>query len=371
MIVLLLSCSRNTQKMITRVSSEVGEIPENLVVDDTVRLLQIGDNMHLKYLGTGGYFIASEKDGLLIDPFFSPHQIVPMAFGKIGTIPENVEKGLDDLREVLYSRVSSVFVTHSHYDHLMDVPYVFHHFMDTALDNRIIYGSESTRTTLKYVVDSTHLSDISANVSSPTKVGEWVYLPNRTIRVMPVETKHAPHLKKGITIRLYKGEARPNPRYNHELKRMRPKRWRKGEVYGYLIDFLSGNDITARLYLLSSSSSPPNGSLPAEVLEEAPVDIAIVGSASFNNVENFPEGIVEHLNPDRILVTHWEDLFKPYQHSPSRMIRASDIGEYISRLNAIYPFEQQDVQRVYLPEPGTHFISTQVADLPMITPEAN
>jgi hypothetical protein len=107
-----------------------------------------------------------------------------------------------------------------------------------------------------------------------------------------------------------------------------------------------------RIYLLSSASSPPDGFIHEEILTEHKVNLAILGAASSGNVQNYPQGILQHLKPEKLIIAHWEDLFKPYQHTPSRLIRATKFKKLIPGINEVYPWKVEDEQQFYMPVPG-------------------
>lgn len=356
--ILLLSCSKNTYKLFDKKSIVASEIdctlvsPKNIVLDYPIN--HSLEDLHLKYLGSGGYYIGNKSASILIDPFFSPYQMVPLTFTKIVTNTENVEMGLADIREEVYETISGLFVTHSHYDHLLNVPYVFNHYLDTTDHNVKIYGSSSVKTITKSVVDSTRIIIIEDNTSSIDNTGQWIYMEDSTIRVLPTRTKHAPHYKKIVSINLYKGEAKPINNYTTDLTPTFVTKWKEGSTYAYLIDFLDNDRPYFRIYLLSSASSPPMGFVNNEILKEHPVNLAILGAASAANVENYPMGILEHIKPEKLLIAHWEDLFKPYMHNPPRLIRATNFKKLIPSINAVYPWKMNGEQQVYMPYPGVH-----------------
>lgn len=352
------ACSRNTSKTLSKQPIAETGINENIIRSESFKLsygyAYSSQRLKFKYLGSGGYFFSNGQTSFLIDPFFSPYGMVPLNLKKIGTQAENVEIGLQDIKDELRESCEAIFVTHSHYDHLLDVPYVFNNYLDTAKAK--IYGSESTKIIITNVVDSGRIEVINKNITTQTKVGQWTYLSDSSIRIMPIKTEHAPHHKGIFSVMLYDGEALPPDKYenyNSDLAKMRVTKWKKGDVYAFLIDFMHEGRIDFRTYLLSSSSSPPNGLIAEEVLMEHKVDLALLGAASFDNVENYPEGIISYIQPEKIIMLHWEDLFKPYMDDPPRFIRANNFKELIPRINEVFPWQENGQQNLFFPYPGT------------------
>jgi len=349
------ACSKNSSKLFSKKAIKAIAIDTSLIQSQNFAINfsdTPADSITLKYLGSGGYFISKGKAALIIDPFFSPYRMFPLALKKISTQTENVERGLFDIKDKVYSDVDAIFITHSHYDHLLDAPYVFNHYLDTTRKTTSIYGSSSTKTIASAVVDISHLTDIDANVGTLTTKGEWIYLNDGSIRVMPIMTNHAPHYHKLVSISLYGGEAEPIKNYNTDSTKTFVTRWKGGSTFAYLIDFMKNGKPEFRIYLLSSASSPPDGFIHEETLKEHKVNLAILGAASFANVENYPQGILGHIKPEKLIIAHWEDLFKPYLHDPPRLIRATNFKKLIPQINQVYPWQNNNEQQFFMPYPG-------------------
>jgi metallo-beta-lactamase superfamily protein len=349
------SCTKNSSKFFSKKEIENIQIDSSLIKKKNFTIKfnsKPSDSITLKYLGYGGYYFSKGKAAFLIDPFFSPLGVFPLNLEKIATQTKNVERGLRDIKSDIYTNVDAIFITHSHYDHLMDAPYVFNHYFDTTRATTKIYGSSSTKALITPVVNSVHVEDIEGKSGSIDSKGEWIYLNGGGIRVMPIITEHAPQFNKLVSICLYWGQGVPIATYESDVAQTRVTDWKVGETYAFLIDFMDKEEIKFRIYLLSSSSTPPLGFVHAEVLKEHKVNLAILGAASFDNVENYPQGILTHLQPDKLLITHWEDLFKPYLHEPPRFMRASNFKKLIPEINEIYPWEKNQEQQFFMPVPG-------------------
>jgi hypothetical protein len=351
---MVVSCSRSSTKFFSKKEIETVQIDTSLIQyqDFTIYCHKEhqADSITLKYLGSGGYYFSNGHAAFIIDPFFSPYKVFSLALRKIATQSENVEQGLADIKEEIYNQVESIFITHSHYDHLLDAPYVFNHYLDTI--NCKIYGSSSMKTIVSSVVDPTHLVNIESMAGSVESKGEWIYLNSGSIRVMPIETHHAPHYRKLASIYLYRGEAEPIKQYKSDSSGTYVTKWKVGSTFAYLIDFMKEGKPDFRIYLLSSASSPPDGFIHEETLKEHPINLAILGAASFANVENYPQGIIKHIQPEKLIIAHWEDLFKPYLHNPPRLIRATNFKKLIPDINEVYPWRSNNEQQFFMPVPG-------------------
>ena len=351
------SCSKNSSNLFSKKELRAIEIDSNLIQNQNFTINYTDaptDSITLKYLGSGGYYFSKGESALIIDPFFSPYKMFPLALTKISTQPDNVELGLSDIKEEVYNDVDAMFITHSHYDHLLDASYVFNHYLDSGKSK--IYGSASMIAIVSSVIDSIYLENIENNVGSLKSEGDWIYINNGNIRVMPIITKHAPHYKKGVEVRLYNGQAEPIKRYKSDSSKTFVTKWKSNRTYAYLIDFLNDGQTEFRIYLLSSASSPPDGFIYQKTLGEHRVNLAILGAASSDNVENYPQGILRHINPEKLIIVHWEDLFKSYQHNPPRLIRATNFKKLIPDINEVYPWKINSEQQFFMPAPGV-FVS--------------
>ena len=65
------------------------------------------------------------------------------------------------------------------------------------------------------------------------------------------------------------------------------------------------------------------------------MDVAIFIPATFDQVDWHPEAFVENLQPDRVLLGHWEDFFVPIGDE-TRSIAMADISHFESRLSRVF-----------------------------------
>ena len=101
--------------------------------------------------------------------------------------------------------------------------------------------------------------------------------------------------------------------------------WRDGEVYSFVIDFLAEPGDTQpafRIFYQPSAATLPMGQPPDWLLdEERPFDLAIVGAAGFHHETDYPKKLLRLLEPKRVMVVHWDDLFDEYESvQPGRVL---------------------------------------------------
>ena len=123
------------------------------------------------------------------------------------------------------------------------------------------------------------------------------------------------------------------------------------------MDFLgSGNAVDLRIHFQDATSNPPAGFLPVlkPVNRTDRVDIAIVCVAGYSQVKNYPEGIIRNLKPRHIIMSHWENFFKPLPKTDEELevVPGTDVDEFIKRMERVMP---EGVQWT-LPAPGSKIL---------------
>ncbi len=306
--------------------------------------------IRMRYLGCGGFYMADASNALLIDPYFSNKRLLAVSMLKMKTKPGNVKYGLEAIETDIREKVRGIFVTHSHFDHMLDVPYIYHHNTDTATTN--IYTSLSGANIMANVV-AAHVVNMEHNsVSNYLQNGKQYFLgTDSSILVTPIYAEHAPHYKN---IRFYTGQSEKMSQYHCDTCKTRASQWKLGTTFAFLVDFLDKEkNIDFRIFIQSSAAQPKYGFITEELLNRHPVNLAILGAASFDYVWDYPEAIIDHLRPEKIIICHWEDFFKPYTREEKRTVRFTNLRKFIYRLNSIYPYTLNGVERFSMPDPKT------------------
>ena len=85
----------------------------------------------------------------------------------------------------------------------------------------------------------------------------------------------------------------------------------------FLIDFLDDNDVPVfRVFYQDAPTNAPIGIPTTTVLAEKRVDVALLCTGSYDQVDNEPEDVVAALKPRYAISGHWEDFFAPLDTSP-------------------------------------------------------
>ncbi|WP_194790353.1 MBL fold metallo-hydrolase [Pseudomonas sp. UFMG81] len=301
----------------------------------------------LQYLGVGGWLLHWRGETLLLAPSFS-NPAFPPVFVKAN------EQRIDDLMpDARDAKV--LLIGHAHYDHLLDVP----HIMRKQAPQAIAYGNEEAGHLLagaglksRFVNMQPKMVTVRrGNRAKPQIVTQDRWEPNGAFRFMAIESQHAPHI---AGINLLEGT-----RYREDLTQLPTyvRRWPGGQTLAWLIDLLDEKgEPVYRIHYQDSASNPPYG-FPPILQDGKRIDIAIICAASTDQVQLYPDALLDVIKPRLMVYGHWEDFFG---NEPSRpqLIRVQDENALIDRLKANYPEIKQvmpyPLTYVPLPPPESH-----------------
>lgn len=228
----------------------------------------------ITYLGTNGYLVRSPTTALLIDPYFTRLDLRSVALdAPVDPSREAIAHALQ--AGALPRRVDGFLVTHSHFDHLFDVP-----VLRRRLGGRIV-----TSKTGHFLCEA---SGTSRRHLLPSLPGDVHRIGDATVRVL-----HARHDKvlgrvpyPGLIDRPLDGPPE------------RPRDWRVGTPLAFLLE-IGGR----RIYVES-------GGIRGHLPPVSDVDLAIVGVAVRESQQRYPEA-VRALSPQFVLPSHQDDFFRP------------------------------------------------------------
>ncbi len=294
------------------------------------------EGITVQYLGVGGWLFRFGGDALLTAPFFSNPSLLDVGVGGITPDTAAIDRFLPPVGDV-----SAILAGHGHYDHLMDIPYVLRRHAPEAR----LFGS-ATATNLVAGdpgIAGERLVPVDGMAGDHEGMGEWIHLPGGRIRFMPLASGHAPHL---FGIQLYRGEQTvPRDRLPETAGE-----WVDGLTLAYLIDFLDPEgEVVFRVHYQDAASEPPDG-FPPPLDDGIPVDLAILCPPGFQQVDRYPEGILERTAPSLVLLGHWEDFFRS-RTEELRPVPTLDLVGFLARMESALP----EGARWVLPVPGAAF----------------
>lgn len=269
------------------------------------------DSVQVVFLGVGGLLIRWQGVAVLTAPLYSNPTAGELALSTIHTDRQRVDELLrDDIHDL--STVRAILVGHSHYDHLMDVPYVA---LKRAVSAEVI-GNDAMVKLLAPIADRLGPRRlVSLEGQGPSS---YHLVPGTRIRVRAVRSIHSPQITKALLadivsfpdVTLWRGE--------DELPRQSlPSRagdWTCGTPQAFVIELLEADSDTVafRIYYQDSPSFPPYG-YPDWPKNTAAYDLVLLctGGATGVSYRGFPADIVSYLHPRFVMGIHWEDFLNP------------------------------------------------------------
>ncbi|MEM7601305.1 MAG: MBL fold metallo-hydrolase [Verrucomicrobiota bacterium] len=233
-----------------------------------------GAEVSVTFLGVNSYLIRSASTTLLIDPYYSRVPLRKVVFH--APIAPSHEANAYAIRHgAIPNRVDGILITHSHFDHFLDGPYL----------QQRLRGKLITSRTGQFLAEA---SGVSRGHLLPSTHGDRYRIGEATIRV-----ERSFHDKVMGSL--------PWPGLITEPLSEPPndvRDWKLGTPLAYLIE-LHGKTI----YIESGGTRdhlPHLGS----------VDLAILGTAVAPTRERYPE-VVRNLSPRFVLPSHQDSLFAP------------------------------------------------------------
>jgi hypothetical protein len=338
----------------------------------------------VKFLGIGGFTLDVGADRVLTAPMYSNPSLSSVIGGSIAADPERIDRfvGADA------DRAKVILVGHAHYDHLMDVPWVW-----PRTDRAYVLGNVDMKRVLAAFAPDRDPSCGTSTAALPQiprdrvvalndpardrvdyrlcterqgrcvgafdgRPGEWFEVPNSNVRIRALCSSHPDqflfiHFGTGCVDRdLCEPPARAAD-------------WREGSTLAYLIDFLDpgSGEVSFRVYYQDAPTDGPVGQVHPDLLAEKAIDLALLCVGSYDQVRDAPGEIIAALSPRYVIAGHWESLFRPLDE-PLEPIPFLDLAEYQRRLAAAMPPGSSPPARVngqldgasaWMPAPGTVF----------------
>lgn len=271
--------------------------------------------MLVQYLGVGGFLLKRGDDVVLTAPLYSNPSLLEVAADHALTTDRDL---IDRLLPDDAKLAKAILVGHSHYDHLLDVPYLALYKATRAN----VYGSTTTARLLAPIANALKAKDpptevvaLDAVAGSHEAPGKWQCLGDG-VRFMALRSEHSPQVTvmlpslfkrdPQIPFHLWRGE-QPDDR---EVLPRSASEWVEGRVFSYVIDFFAEKRLVFRVYYQDSGTNAPVGHVPRAVLDEHPVDLALLCvGGDFHRLKGHPEGILASLKPRYVILSHWEDFF--------------------------------------------------------------
>jgi L-ascorbate metabolism protein UlaG (beta-lactamase superfamily) len=246
----------------------------------------------LKYLGTAGWEIADGTTIILIDPYLSRiNGPAPPGGGSGHPLPGDTRRSYTwtDIAtpdtaaiDAHIQRADFVLVTHTHYDHILDVPHI------ALKTHAAVIGTESTENVMRaYGVPEEQLLTVRG--------GEDYQFPGFSLKVIP--SIHSPLDHKHY---FSSAVAPPTMKAPLTLEQIHPE----GGTLAYLI----------RLPEHQILAFGGNNYIEREITGLDPDTVLVGAGASRNEIYDYSGRLMRALHyPPLVLPTHWDNSLVPYE----------------------------------------------------------
>lgn len=313
------------------------------------------DSLHILYLGCNNVMMKYKNEQVMFDPFFSYQKLKKVGMGKIQFDEKAIYLGLDRIRQADFDlkNVKDVFISHGHYDHVFDLPYLINH--DAFVNPINLHCNTSVKNELlKFKNHIRFITNLSPNCdSSAYDENLWQNISEH-IRVLPLRSSHAPHV---FGMQFMKGESNTNTfeQYDTTNFKSNAMQWKGGKEYAFLVDIIENNKPVFRILMQGPSIKPCVDILPDVVLKEKEVDLAVLIIASNQYVKEYPSYQLARLKPKKVIITHWENFFKDYTKEPS-LVPSTNHDSFFQKAAKAKSKEwnyKSDSDMFIMPYPGT------------------
>lgn len=237
------------------------------------------------FFGTSSLLFDDGRTQILIDGFFSRPNTLQVAFGKIKTNTKRVEM---TLAKANINRLKGVFVCHSHYDHVLDAPFI------AQKTNAILYGSNST-------IQTGIGSSLQPENMHEFKPDETIEIGDFTIKILA--SKHTPPFKV-----LGKTNATDLNHPNIDKPLAQPTKvdnYIEGGTFDFYITHHGKN-----ILVKASTNFIPNA------LDTYPCDALFLGCAMLGKFDstfqnNYYKHTVKATNAKLVVPIHWDNFMRP------------------------------------------------------------
>lgn len=228
------------------------------------------------FLGVASLLLDDGTSAVMTDGFFSRPPLLRSAFGKIAPDEARIDACL---ARAAVDRLDAVLPVHTHFDHAMDSAVV------ADRTGAVLVGGESTAN-----IGRGHgLAEDRIRVATP---GEPVTYGAFTLTL--IESHHCPPDRfPGVVV-----EPLVPP--------VKASAYKCGEAWSILVAHTSG-----RTALLQGSAGYVAGSLRGQRADVAYLGIGQLGIQSEDYIRTYWAETVEAVGARRVVLTHWDDFFRP------------------------------------------------------------
>jgi len=250
--------------------------------------------VRVQWLGTAGFAITHGDHTVLIDPYITRASLGRCVVAPL--VPDLAAIGAH------VPRADAIVVGHTHFDHVLDVPTI------AKMTGAKVFGSRSAATLCRAQgVPAAQIEDVERADATVREVGPF--------RLRFVPSAHSRFAFGRVPF--------PGDIADCDDVPLRTEQYKCGAVFGVEIT-VAGKTI----FHLGSAD------LVDSKLESRHVDLLLLCVAGWTASRDFPERASRRLAPEAILLSHWDDFFRPIDR-PARALPAMQMPRLHDRLAAV------------------------------------
>lgn len=265
--------------------------------------------MKLIYLGTNTLVFRKDQSALLVDPHFTRPGLLAL-LRRLHPDPKRVAAGLGTAR---ISRLDAVLLTHTHYDHALDLPEI----VRTAGGQ--VFGSESAANILRG-------SGMRSDAFHRVMPGEAYLIGNATVRFHPAQHISFPPPLSWLM-----------PENGAITAPLQPPgyfwAYRCGAVYAIQID---------QVLVFGSAGFVPGAYAGLDV-QDVVLGVGGLATKPAAYLRQFYQESVLSVGAKRVWLSHWDHFFLPVQRGLRHLALS---GRTVRRIQALGKHYGQDVKEL-------------------------
>ena len=233
--------------------------------------------------GVSGVYLTDQKTAIYFDPVFNRVSLWQTIFNQpVRPSSKLVENAL---KHANIKKIDAIFITHSHFDHAIDFPFLLEPF------GAKVYGTLTTKNIgLSYGSSEAKLFILKPN--QPIQIGQFKITPFKT-----------PHAKILDLFEYCDGELKSPLKIP-----LKACDYRMGGNYSYIIEHSTGKKI---LFNQVGRSSPE---LIEIIKNHAPFDALFQGVANRLSTKDIVNNILKPSGAKKIIPIHQDNFFKPLKY---------------------------------------------------------
>lgn len=247
----------------------------------------------VRYAGTSTLLFDDGETAFMLDGWFSRPPPFSVFFGEIEPDLEAISYGLDAMD---VDKLAAIIPVHSHYDHAMDTPEV------AMRTDAVVYGSEATANICRgWGLAEERIAVLSDR--APLQLGAFT--------ITPIESKHFQFNDPEMVETMLTQSEIPEPL----VPPVSAFDYKLGKAYVLLIEHPKGSAL-----VIGSAGFVP-GQLEGIEADVVFAGVGGIGSQSAEYREQYWAETVATVNPERLVLIHWDSLTGPIDQPMTGEVR--------------------------------------------------